>query len=357
MSNVSPIPYSAFAESICEVVPVSVAKIAHPLSHVPLLLDFALRIYLCCQIVFPWTKPLESQLDQLRRAQSLGMRSGNLEYGLWSQHVVGLCFPYIMGKPLDGIVKACERMIPIMEDLKQNEHTWATRSGWQLVLNLQGLSHNELALEGAALQKDEGSESKAVRVLQAFFQSELYLFFGQHKLAADSALERGDEFPEVISGSWVMIEAFHRAIALYAVARRSSDSKYLKEANKLRLRISKWAIENPNVKYYDHCLQAEQAAIKRIYKLAKEQFTEAINIAARSGCFHHAGLFNERLADMFENDAMDDDMAFHYMKDAMKWYAKWGADLKAELLDTLVTKKEKHMMNNSAMSLGFDVEG
>ena len=83
-----------------------------------------------------------------------------------------------MGKPLDSIVTECERMVPIMEDLKQTEHVRATRSGWQLALNLKGLVDNELVLEGQVLQKSD-SDSKGAKGLQEYFQSELYLFFGQ----------------------------------------------------------------------------------------------------------------------------------------------------------------------------------
>lgn len=252
----------------------------------------------------------------------------------------------MMGKPLDSVIAACEKMVPTMDDLNQKEHAMATRSGWQLALNLRGLVDNELVLEGQALKHGQGSESKAAKVLQAYFRSDLYLFFGQYKRAAESALERGEEFPEVIGGAMMMIETFHRAVALYAMARKTRASKYLKPANKLRDRISKWAKGNPNVVHYDHFLQAEHAAIKRKYKTAKDHYEVAIKLAARTGHLHHAGLFNERFADMLEIDLMDGEEALYRLQESVRWYAQWGADLKAEILSSNLSRKE-HSSRNS----------
>jgi len=83
-------------------------------------------VLLCSQSVLPWTKPIQSQLENLRRAHSLGMRSGNIEFGMWSLHVAGLVSQWIIGKPLDLIITECAKMVPIMEDLKQNEHVLHT---------------------------------------------------------------------------------------------------------------------------------------------------------------------------------------------------------------------------------------
>lgn len=297
-------------------------------------------LFLCCQCVFPWTKPIQSQLENLRRAHSLGMRSGNIEFALWCQHNSRLCSPWTMGKPLDLIISGCERIVPVMEDLKQSEHVWATRGGWQLALNLKGLVDNELVLDGQALKKvDHGLESKFATVLQAYFQSDLYLFFGQYKLAAESALERGEEFAEVIGSGLLMIETFHRAVALFAMAHKTRESKYLKPANRLLKRIAKWAQVNPNVKHYYHFLKAEQFVIKRNYKDAKTQYGEAIKIAARTGHLHHAGLFNERFADFYETILVDEEEACYRLKEAVRWYTQWGADLKVELLSAKLTRK------------------
>lgn len=94
---------------------------------------------------------------------------------------------------------------------------WATRSGWQQVLNLMGEAENDLVLHGKALKQGQG-ESKAIRVVQEYQTSDLYLFYGHYKLAAESALKRGEEFNEVLNGSALcMLETFHRAVSKLVV--------------------------------------------------------------------------------------------------------------------------------------------
>lgn len=271
------------------------------------------------------------------------MRSGNNEYALWARYALGFGTGYMMGRPLQPMIVECERMVPNMEDLQHSDHVCVTRSAWQLALNLRGLVDSELVLEGRALtrQGQNSSDSKAVRVHREFFESELYLFFAQHKLAAESALERGEEFTEVVSGSLVMLETFHRAVALYAMARKTRNSKYAKPASRLRKRIATWAKNgNLNVKHYDSLLQAEHAAFKGKYKDAKLHYEEAINIAASSGHLHHAGLFNERFAELLHYNLVNEEESMFRLSEAIRWYGEWGADLKVELLSTKLARKE-----------------
>mmetsp|Transcript_30744 Transcript_30744/g.73786 ORF Transcript_30744/g.73786 Transcript_30744/m.73786 type:complete len:181 (-) Transcript_30744:345-887(-) len=69
-----------------------------------------------------------------------------------------------------------------------------------------GEAENDLVMHGKAIKQGQG-ESLALKSVQRYQTSDLYLFFGEYKLAADSALERGEEFNEVHSGSaLVMIE-------------------------------------------------------------------------------------------------------------------------------------------------------
>ena len=121
-------------------------------------------------------------------------------------------YPMIMGKPLRSIDADCAKCVPQMEELQQMEQAWATRGGWQHALNLMGEADDVLLLHGRALKQGEG-ESPAIKCVQRYQASDLLLFYGQYKLAADSALERGEEFNELLNGSALgMLETFHRAV-------------------------------------------------------------------------------------------------------------------------------------------------
>jgi len=66
--------------------------------------------------------------------------------------------------------------------------------------------------------------------------------------------------------------------------------------------------------------------------LADEFYKEAISLAARTGCLHHAALFNERFAEYQLEVYRDEENSKFYMKQAIKYYTEWGADGKAKEL-------------------------
>ena len=96
------------------------------------------------------------------------------------------------------------------------------------MLNLMGQEDDVLMPHGKAREQGEGALSKAVQVYRRFKVSEQYLFYGDYKRAAESALARGEEFKEVHKAmALVMIETFHRAVSTYAC------KPYLETASKL----------------------------------------------------------------------------------------------------------------------------
>ncbi|KAL3926538.1 MAG: hypothetical protein SGBAC_013436 [Bacillariaceae sp.] len=296
--------------------------------------------YLTCQTILlsssyilAWSKPLQSQLNLVRHGYSVGMRSGNVEYAFWCQHRASYVYPYIMGKPLKSIDTECAKYVPQMEELQQNTHALAMRSCWQLALNLMGEAENDLLLHGEALEEGQ-LNNKIAKTVHRFQTSDLYLFFGKYELAAKSALDRGEEFNATLNGNAVvMIETFHRAIALFIMARKTKSSKYSKPAHRIRKKIAGWVKSgNPNVKHYDTFLQAEHAALRGKKIQAKGKYEEAIKLAARTGHLHHAALFNERFADHLKRDLNDEEEASYRLKEAIRWYGEWGAKRKVELL-------------------------
>lgn len=80
-------------------------------------------------------------------------------------------------------------------------------------MNLIGEADNELVLHGEALTQGEGG-AKSTDSLLRYLTSDLYLFFGQYKMAAESALDRGEESNEFMAGNaMVMPETFHRGVS------------------------------------------------------------------------------------------------------------------------------------------------
>ncbi|CAJ1962246.1 unnamed protein product [Cylindrotheca closterium] len=198
-----------------------------------------------------------------------------------------------------------------------------------------GRCDDPLVLKGTAFNVDEFVPTVPNHLpIIRHFESELYLFYGEYQRAADSALEREKDFENIFSShAIIMIECFHRGIALYAMARKSKNRKYKTAAVKVRKKVKRWSYNgNPNVKYYDSFLSAEHAALTNDFAKAEVQYQKSIKQAARTGHLHHAGLFNERYADFLKFERKDAEEANYRISEAIRWYGEWGAQLKVKML-------------------------
>ncbi|KAL3938885.1 MAG: hypothetical protein SGBAC_006285 [Bacillariaceae sp.] len=292
-------------------------------------------IFLAQTYILCWTKPLQSCHHAVETAHSLGMRSGNIEYAMWSLNVYHTFYSYAMGKPLATLEEPCEMMISQMLDLRQNDQVINSRKWWQLFLNLMGRCDDPLVLKGRAFDVDEfvPTVSNHLPIIR-HFESELYLFYGEYQRAADSALKREKDFDKAFSShAIVMIECFHRGVALYAMARKSKNRKYRTAAAKVRKTVKRWSKNgNPNVKHYDSFLSAEHAALTNNFDEAEVHYKNSIKLAARTGHLHHAGLFNERYSDFLKVVRKDPEEANYRISEAIRWYGEWGALRKVEML-------------------------
>ena len=93
-----------------------------------------------------------------------------------------------------------------------------------MLLNLQGSSGgNPAELEGEVFSLSKGEETNHVHISFVHFaQTELALFNGNdyYEAAANRALKVGDEYFKLYPAfSLIMIELFHRAVPLFAIAR------------------------------------------------------------------------------------------------------------------------------------------
>mmetsp|Transcript_10593 Transcript_10593/g.25586 ORF Transcript_10593/g.25586 Transcript_10593/m.25586 type:complete len:222 (+) Transcript_10593:662-1327(+) len=196
--------------------------------------------------------------------------------------VAEMLLPYSFGKPLHAIALSCSKYILQMEDLRKKDHSLASRVIWQAVINLMGEAENVLAMEGVALSRKviDNLDSAETKFYDAI-RHDLLVFYGAYELAAESALKRGNEFPKAAVGVFtIMMETFHRGVALYAMARRTRRRKYLN---------------------------------------------------------HHAGLFNERYADLLKVHMKNEEEAVYRLQEAIRWYGEWGAALKVKMLIELVS--------------------
>lgn len=296
-------------------------------------------IYVAHCYSLPWTQPLQTCALPYAEAYSDAMRMGHTDYAMWSLLANHVWLPYIMGKALGPMLEECPKILSQMEEVSQPEQALVLKMFWQMMLNLTSTSsNNDGKLEGDIFSVDKFRGKGAVHLGSVHLAEGELLVFTNIEAAADRAIKVGDKFEKLAPGIFLgMIEVFHRAVALYALARQTKKRKYKAPANKLSKKIEKWMNGgNPNVKYYHLLLSAEKAALSKNYDIAEERYKEAIILAARTGHLHHAGLCNERYADFLLKEVSNIDEAKYRAGEAIRFYEEWGVLGKVERLKKLL---------------------
>jgi len=293
-------------------------------------------IFTICAYCFTRVKLLHEGLPIMMKAYTHGVRSGEIEWSLANLIGYFITFPYVMGKCLGQILEQFPKIVPQLEEAQLTTHMNIVQTFWQFAVKLQLVpSEIPTQLDGDIFSQDEEVELSPMHLATIHLaQGELFLFHGHYEALANQDIEKGDLYSDTTKLNFMIpMEAFHRGIALYAMAKRTKARKYRTRANRLQKRISKWAKEgNPNVKYYDLMLRAEQASLNRRYEVADGLYKEAIIHAARTGHLHHAALFHERYAEYRLKDHGDVDDGKYHLAEAVRYYSEWGAVGKAEVL-------------------------
>eukprot|EP00980_Cylindrotheca_fusiformis_P026018 scaffold15205_cov128-Cylindrotheca_fusiformis.AAC.3 len=288
---------------------------------------------------FPWSRPFQQCMATAAEGYASGMRSGDTVNAMWNLICHHVWLPYTMGKRLGPILELCPKLLSQMEELSQPEQAIGLEMFWQMMLNLATTSESRVLhkLEGDIFSAQAFAEDFTVSASQEgtihVLQGELLVFYDL-EAAAKRAIKDGDKFAKLSPGIFQnMFETFHRAIALFAMARRTEKRKYRIHANKLAKRIKGWVQSgNPNVGHYHLAMIAEQAALTKKYDLAEENYKKAIALAARTGHMHHAALINERYAEFLYEELSDEKESKYRLGEAIRFYEEWGAFGKVEAL-------------------------
>eukprot|EP00980_Cylindrotheca_fusiformis_P013389 scaffold3410_cov141-Cylindrotheca_fusiformis.AAC.32 len=288
----------------------------------------------------PWSRPLQQSLTPTSDGYASGMRSGDTAYAMWNLIMNHVWLPYAMGKRLGPILEQCPKILSQMEELSQAEQAICLEMFWQMMLNLATFPATEDShkLEGDIFTAEGFTGKEAVHLASMHIcQGELLVFY-DIEAAANRAIKGGHKLGKLAPGIFhIMYETFHRAIALFAMARRTKKRKYRTNANKLARQIEGWLRSgNPNVGHYHMALLAEQAALNKKYDLAEEKYKNAIVSAAKTGHMHHAALINERYAEFLREERSDEQESKYRLGEAVRFYEEWGAFGKANLLKKLL---------------------
>ncbi|KAL3932919.1 MAG: hypothetical protein SGBAC_010629 [Bacillariaceae sp.] len=299
------------------------------------------NVFTANSYVFPWKQPLQTCLKSISEGYISSMAVGDSAYATWSLLSSHVWLPWIMGKPLRPMLAEFPVLESQMEDLVQPEQLFFLRAQWQVIANLTTATTKPSSklVGGIVGQESLVGRSGTQKGIIHFAEGELLLFLDT-EAAAERAARVGNKFEKLIpSICLIMIETFHRGVALYALARRTKKRKYRVEANRIRNTIKSWLMKgNPNVQHYRCLLNAEQAVLVGEDAKASRFYAEAISLAARTGHLHHAALANERYADFLHTELGDIDQSAYFLKEAIRFYEAWGAMAKVEVLNSLLSE-------------------
>jgi hypothetical protein len=281
--------------------------------------------------VLPWTKPLHQAMKPLADGYEVGMQTGDTESACECllNRVVIL---FVSGNSLHHIDEQTCVYLTQVEELNRLYLAQVLRIILRAVSNLRGYADDPRLLVGEVVNRNEVLESAVLKNTEGAMQSFLCAYLGEHELGAELALAKGDKYlkeaPCHPIGMW---ETFCRGISLYAMARRTKKQNFKKHALRVKKTIETWFDSgNPNVNHHLRLLNAEQAALDGKSDKARQLYGEAVSLAARSGFLHDAALANERYADFVLDD--DRDEAAYRLGEAVRFYSRWGATRKVELL-------------------------
>lgn len=295
--------------------------------------------YLSWYMVYPCSKPINSTLKHLLHGYKVGMEVGDVESAMWNVSAY-LCSSIVAGKALKPLAVDCMTYIEQMRLLKQDHILHQSLPFAQGVLNLLGDAEDPLKLSGSAMIEEdylamiESSDARVMSFLHLqIFKNIMCNFFGDYEQGAKLALGRGDEYEKKNGSPLVMLDTLHQGISLYAMARRTKETKYIRAAKKVRKVVAMWLKkDNVNVAHYIPFLEAEEAALEGNSVEATRLYTRAIALASTSGFLHDVALASERYAEYLLHDLMDSGRAGQYFQDSIKYYTDWGSDYKADLL-------------------------
>jgi hypothetical protein len=149
----------------------------------------------------------------------------------------------------------------------------------------------------------------------------------------------------------------YAGLVLLGMARKTGRRKYLRKAESLIRKLKKLAKSGDvNVPPNLQLLQAERASVRRNRPVAlvKQEFSNTMSIAARSGFSVIEAIANERAGE-YMISVGDSFWAETYLSRALLLYSEWGAKPKMrQMVDkySFLTEPRETLQRRSDVSLG-----
>lgn len=323
--------------------------------------------------------PLHDLLNPLLKAYKLGLKTGDLAYGMIASSAYCICY-FMCGLPLTVLSQDAENFATEMIKYKQLMALSPCLLHQQAALNLMGESPEVLRLQGDAIENIEeflkqGTDVENARTEQVYssLMMQLAYYVGDLTLGLEMVgrnLKHGDEdFSFFISTAY----PYWRGLIYFALV-QEGQKKYTRKARSEMRILSKYVNGGMvNCHYMLLLLQAENAATNFLQKYSavltresasankdqnnrredvlksiRQMYDQAIHSASRSGFIQAAALARER-AGLFVLRSRSRSAHWwvgFYLKGACELYSEWGAVANVERLE----REFSHLMVNERVT-------
>ena len=313
---------------------------------------FEARAYLSSgACVLPWTQPIRTGRNLLRRAFEAATRLGDLTFSGYSCNSL-ITNLLATGDPLVDVQREAEAGLEFARQVRFGFVVDAITGQLRLIRTLRGLtsqfaSFNDTEFDESRfeqhLAEDPGLRIVAcfywIRKLQARFLAGAYV----------SAIEAAESARRLL---WASSTSFELAeYQLYAALTRAvlcdaaSAADHAQHQDALAAhhrQLQEWA-QNCPANFEDRAalVGAEIARIEGRDAEAMRLYEQAIAAARANGFVHNEALASELAAGFYAARGFDD-IAHLYLRRARHCYARWGADGKVRQLDERYPRLREH---------------
>ncbi len=284
-------------------------------------------------------KSVTESLAPLERGYREGLEVGDLLFSSFC--VSNYCLLSLLCG--ENLTATLERIAPYVDWLKRSEldTSWTLAQVWyQLALNLSGQSEDAIAFntgdfdEAVILPQLEASQSIMTLYEYHLSKSILCVHFSKWEIAREH-LKQAEIHKPFGSGYKAFIWYFYDALVILSQTGTHSDANAaLKAVEGHAAYLRKLALHAPmNFQHKHDLLMAEQFRIQGQKLEAINYYDSAIAGAKENKFTHEEALANE-LAARFYLDWGKETFAAIYMQAAYYCYSRWGAQAKANDLET-----------------------
>ncbi|OJT23995.1 hypothetical protein BO221_17810 [Archangium sp. Cb G35] len=345
-ASTSPAIYAWFGMSLCHAYHryeegYRFASVALELVKRPGFMAYKAKVYACMGAVSFWSRPIETSLEHMRAAFTVGKEEGDLVASCFAWHHI-VTQMFARGAPLAEIHREAERGLDFIRRARfQDAHDMLTVVE-RFVQALRGETRHLSSFDGENFHEAEfearltGSRNKTVVGLYHLMRLTALFMAGDY----EAALAAGRRSRELLGSCLALVDVylfhFHDALALAAVCAGLPSERRREPLDALiahREQLREWAENYPPTFQSAHALvSAEAAHLSGQGEEAMRLYEEALRSARTNGLVQHEALAYE-YASRFYRARGFELFADTYLREARARYVRWGADGKVRWLD------------------------